>query len=205
MNHSDITGLVLAGGRGRRLGGLDKGLLQVRDRPLIEHVLAQLTPQVGRVLVNANRNGDTYARYGHPVVADADGDYDGPLAGMASGLAAATTEYVLCVPCDAAFLPPDLAQRMRAAIEAGHGRICAVHDGVWLHPVCALIPRALLGDLRRWLAEGHREVAAWLQRHSLATVRYPDWPSEFWSLNTPEDLARLEARLEAGTPLRSVA
>lgn len=205
MAANGVTGVVLAGGRGRRLGGVDKGLLAVAGRPLIERVLERLKPQVDGVLINANRNAGRYADYGHAVIGDSGAGYEGPLAGMAAALAAAKTEHVLCVPCDAALLPTDLAQRMRATLLDGAGSVCAVHDGVWLHPVCALIPRALLPDLRHWLADGHREVAGWLQRHGLATVRYPDWPSAYWSVNTPEDLAHLEQRLGSDRALQGAA
>jgi molybdopterin-guanine dinucleotide biosynthesis protein A len=192
-----ITGAILAGGMGRRLGGVDKGLMPVAGRPMVERILACLVPQVDRVLINANRNLADYGRYGYPVVQDRDSGYQGPLAGMASVLAAADTDYVLCVPCDATWLPPDLAQRMRAALADGQGMVCAVHDGAWLHPVCSLVPRALLPDLRQWLADGRREVAGWLQKQGLVTVSYPEWPSVYWSINTQEDLASVERKLQA--------
>lgn len=192
-----ITGAILAGGRGNRLGGIDKGLRTVAGHPLIERVLGSLLPQVDCVLINVNRHTGDYARYGYPIVSDQLAGYQGPLAGIASVLAVAETDYVLCVPCDAAWLPPDLAARMLAAIARDDGTVCAVHDGVWLHPVCSLIPRALLPDLRRWLAEGRREVAGWLQKQGLVTVSYPDWPSVYWSINTPDDLAAVEKKLAA--------
>lgn len=192
-----ITGAILAGGLGRRLGGVDKGLMPVAGRPLIERVLGCLLPQVDQILINANRHRAEYARYGHPVIPDPTTGYLGPLAGMASVLESARTEYVLCVPCDAAWLPPDLASRMLAALAEGRGQVCAVHDGAWLHPVCSLIPRALLPDLRQWLAGGRREVAGWLQNQGLATVSYPEWPSVYWSINTPDDLVSVERRLHA--------
>jgi molybdenum cofactor guanylyltransferase len=192
-----ITGAILAGGLGRRLGGVDKGLMNVAGRPLVERLLGCLVPQVDRVLINANRHVDEYARYGFPVVTDKHADYPGPLAGMASVLAAADSEYVLCVPCDATWLPPDLAQRMKAALAGSEGQVCAVHDGAWLHPVCSLIPRTLLPDLRQWLGDGRREVAGWLQKQGLVTVSYPEWPSVYWSINTPDDLASVEKKLQS--------
>jgi molybdopterin-guanine dinucleotide biosynthesis protein A len=195
----NLTGAVLAGGLGRRLGGIDKGLMTVGGLPMVERVLGSLVPQVDRVLINANRHAPQYARYGFPVVADRESGFQGPLAGIAGALASAETEYVLCVPCDAAWLPPDLASRMREALQKSDGTIAAVHDGTWLHPVCCMIPRALLPDLRQWLSEGRREVSGWLQRHSLVTVDFSDWPSAFWSINTPEDLATVEKRLQNST------
>jgi molybdopterin-guanine dinucleotide biosynthesis protein A len=178
---------------------VDKGLMPVAGRPLIERVLGCLLPQVDCILINANRHCTEYARYGYPVVVDRDSGYQGPLAGMASALAAADTAYVLCVPCDAAWLPPDLVSRMLATLVGSEARVCAVHDGTWLHPVCSLIPRALLPDLRDWLAQGRREVAGWLEKQGLATVNYLDWPSLYWSINTPDDLTAVERRLQAST------
>jgi molybdopterin-guanine dinucleotide biosynthesis protein A len=194
---SGITGAILAGGLGRRMGGADKGLMPVAGLPQIERVLGCLVPQVDRILINANRHVDEYARYGYPVIPDTVAGYQGPLAGIASVLTAAETEYVLCVPCDATWLPPDLAIRMKAALIEGQATVCAVHDGAWLHPVCSLIPRSLLPDLRHWLADGRREVAGWLQKQGLATVSYPEWPSVYWSINTLDDLASVERKLQA--------
>lgn len=192
----NITGAILAGGRGSRVGGLDKGLMTVAGRPLIEHLLDSLRPQVDHILINANRHADIYSSYGYPVIPDQLDHYQGPLAGIASILAAARTDYVLCLPCDAVALPADLAVRMLAAIANGNKTVCAVHDGHWLHPVCSLIPRRLLPDLQGWLGEGRRDVAGWLQTQGLATVSYPEWPSCFWSINTPDDLAAVEKQLQ---------
>lgn len=192
-----ITGAILAGGLGRRLGGVDKGLLPVAGRPLVERVLDCLRPQVDRILINANRNPARYAQYGCPIIADRDDGYPGPLAGMLSVLAATETSHVLCVPCDAVCLPPDLTSRMRTALSGSAAKVCAVHDGAWLHPVCAMIPRDALPDLRDWLAQGRREVAGWLQSQGLVTVDFPDWPSVYWSINTPDDLAEVERRLRS--------
>lgn len=194
-----ITGVVLAGGLGRRLGGIDKGLLPVAGRPLIERSLACLIPQVDQVMINANRNAAEYARYGYPVLSDSMGGNPGPLAGMLSAMQAAKTEYVLCVPCDAAWLPPDLANRMLSTLATSGNKVCAVHDGAWLHPVCALIPCSLVADLRQWLANDRREVAGWLQKHGLATVRFADWPSVYWSINTRDDLDSVERRLRSAS------
>lgn len=194
-----ITGAILAGGLGRRLDGQDKGLMPVAGRPLIERVLACLVPQVDAVLINANRHHVEYARYGYPVIADEMGGHPGPLAGMASLMARAETGHVLFVPCDAAWLPPDLAERMLATLSASGATVCAIHDGTWLHPVCSLVPRERLSDLRQWLGNGRREVAGWLQKQGLVTVTYPEWPSVFWSLNSPDDRVSVERRLQASS------
>jgi molybdenum cofactor guanylyltransferase len=114
----DITGVILAGGRGSRLGGVDKGLVPLHGRPLIEHVIDALRPQVGALLISANRNRDIYASYGYPVIADVMGDYDGPLAGMLSAMRAAGTAYILTTPCDAPSIPADLARRLAEALDS---------------------------------------------------------------------------------------
>ena len=113
----DVTGIVLAGGMGRRMGGVDKGLVPLAGRPLVAHVLERLAPQAGAIIVNANQNRDRYAAYGHPVVADEVGGFAGPLAGLHAGMTAATTPYVVTVPCDSPFLPGDLVARLAAGLE----------------------------------------------------------------------------------------
>ena len=138
-----ITGVVLAGGRGRRMGGVDKGLMPLAGRPAVAHVLDRLAPQVDRLLINANRNRAAYAAYGHPVIADRTGDFAGPLAGMAAALAVAETELVLTVPCDTPWLPADLAARLHAARARDAAAIATVADGATTHPVFALLPRGL--------------------------------------------------------------
>ena len=112
----DITAAILAGGRGTRLGGADKGLEKLSGRPLVAHIIAALVPQCGTLLINANRNQPRYAAFGYPVVNDDNDDYLGPLAGMLSVLRAARTRHVLCVPCDAPLLPADLTTRLWRAL-----------------------------------------------------------------------------------------
>ncbi len=187
----EITGLVLAGGRSERMGQ-DKGLLPLHGRPLIEYALTALRPQVGALLISANRNVDAYAAYGFPVVRDLRADFQGPLAGIEAGLAAANTGWLLCVPCDAAQLPGDLATRLLARLEESGAELSAVENADGLIPTCCLLPRSLLGDLSDYLDDGERSTGAWLRRHAVATVDYRDWPRQSWSVNTPQELASLE-------------
>src|SRR5689334_12941925 len=117
MRPSDITAVVLAGGQGRRMGGVDKGLVALDDKPMVAHVIARLAPQVGAIVINANQNIDRYAALGHPVVSDEVGGFAGPLAGLHAGMAYATAPYVVTSPCDSPFLPEDLVARLGQALE----------------------------------------------------------------------------------------
>lgn len=188
---SQITGLVLAGGRSVRMGA-DKGLLPLRGRPLIEYALSRLRPQVDALLISANRDLDAYRVYGFPVVTDLRPDFQGPLAGIEAGLAAANTGWLLCVPGDAARLPGDLASRMSARLQETDAELCVAENAAGLVPTCCLLPRSLLGDLSDALDDGERGTGAWLRRHAPATVDFRAWPQEYWSVNTPQELAALE-------------
>ncbi len=192
-----VTGVILAGGRGSRMGGVDKGLVTLAGRPMIARVLDAVRPQVDRVIINANRSLDAYAAYGCPVVPDAAGDYPGPLAGMAAGLAAAgTAAWVLFVPCDTPLLPPDLCRRLLAAARAQDAEIAIASDGTRSHPVFALIDRTLESSLERFLAGEERKILRWMGRHRLIEVDFSDCPRRFANVNTPEELAALEREVE---------
>ncbi|MGH8461878.1 MAG: molybdenum cofactor guanylyltransferase MobA [Stenotrophobium sp.] len=192
-----LTGGVLAGGRGTRLGGIDKGWVEVAGQPLIRRVLERLQPQVERIIINANRRIDDYTRFGWPVIGDKLPDFSGPLAGISAVLDIACTDWVLYVPVDAARLPDDLAQRLCAAVRQNGSLAAYVSTADGPMPVCCLISGVLRDDLRASLAGGERSVQAWLRRHDAATVLYESWPHEFWSLNQPEEKHRLETLLAA--------
>ena len=184
----DITGLILAGGRGQRLGGVDKGLQPWRGLPLVDHALARLAPQVGAVMISANRNAPAYASRVARVLADDSGDFPGPLAGILAGLRAASTPWLAVVPCDSPQLPSDLVQRLAQGLGDACGAV--VQRGERLEPVCCLLSTALAEDLARHLAEGGRKVEAWVARHA-ATVRFDraDDAAAFANINTPGELA----------------
>ena len=192
----DITGVVLAGGRARRMGGEDKGLIRVGGEAMVVHALRGLAPQVGALLVNANRNQERYAELGGcPVVADADGDYAGPLAGMASAMQHATTRYILTVPCDSPLLAPGLGERLFGALRADDAEISVAHDGVRMQPVFALLDCALHLSIVDYLASGGRKIDAWYAQRRLALADLSDDPDMFLNVNTPEDRTLLEGRL----------
>ena len=188
------TGVLLAGGRAERMGGRDKGLLPLAGEPLIAHGVRRLKPQVAELLISANRHLETYQRFGCRVISDgADDRFRGPLAGMLAGMRATTTPYVLTAPCDSPLLPPDYAARMLAAlVEARTVASVAGGEGCW-QPVFALVSVGLRDDLAAWLAAGYGGVGRWLRRHRPASVEFPGRPEWFRNVNTPEELARLEA------------
>ena len=189
-----VTGVLLAGGRAERMGGRDKGLLPLAGEPLITQGVRRLKPQVAELLISANRHLERYQQFGCRVVSDGEGEqFRGPLAGMRAALGAATTPWVLTAPCDSPRLPPDYAARMWAArMDAGTVASVAYGEGCW-QPVFALVSVRLRDDLAAWLAAGKGGVGRWLQRHRPARVEFPNWPALFRNVNTPEELARLEA------------
>ncbi|HLO93179.1 MAG TPA: molybdenum cofactor guanylyltransferase MobA [Burkholderiaceae bacterium] len=203
---AQITGLILAGGEGRRMGGQDKGLLLLEGRPLAAHALERLAPQVQAVLISANRHPEAYAALGVPVLADSLPGFLGPLAGLLTGLLACETDWLLSVPCDSPALVPDLAARLAAALDQAPGARVALVEGPdeerggWrLHPAFALMHRALADPLARALAGGERRLGAWLGSQAHVRVRF-EGPSEALMLanaNTPEALERLAERWTA--------
>lgn len=196
----DITGVVLAGGRARRMGGEDKGLVEVNGAPMVVHALRGLAPQVGKVLINANRNREQYARLGAcDVVADADGEFAGPLAGMASAMGHADTRFVLTVPCDSPLLAPDLGERLFAALLAEDAEVSVAHDGDRMQPVFALLDCTLHGSIVAYLASGGRKIDAWYAERRMALGHLGDYPDMFLNINTPEERDALESLL-AGRP-----
>ena len=200
MNRQDITGVVLAGGRATRWDGRDKGLIQVSGRPMISHVLDALAPQVERIIINANRNLDEYRAFGLPVVTDASRDFLGPLAGIASGMAAARTEWVAITPCDSPLLAADCVGRLGSACEDDERTDIAVaHDGDRIQPVFALIRRALLDDLDAFLESGGRKIDRWYGQQRMQLVDFSDNPDNFLNINRREDRDMLEARMEQRT------
>ena len=182
-----VTGLVLAGGRGRRMGGVDKGLQPLDGKPLVAWVLERLEPQVGTLLINANQNLEAYGRFGKAVIADRIGGFAGPLAGLHAGLAACTTALLVSVPCDSPFLPRDLVARLRAGLEAAHAELAVVRSGGRLQPVFALMRRGVVDGLGDFLAGGGRKVEAWFASLAVATVDFPD-AAAFANINSRAEL-----------------
>lgn len=190
---SAMTGLVLAGGRGQRMGGRDKGLQCLAGRALAEHVMERMRPQVETLLISANRNRDAYAAFGAPVVSDETQAFAGPLAGMLAGLRVMHTDYLLTAPCDSPYLPEDLGERLAAALAAAIGDAACPPLAAYAvtaqgpHPVFALLHRSLADDLAATLAAGEHRVRAWLARHRAVQVHFGD-ERPFYNINTLDDL-----------------
>lgn len=196
-----VDGILLAGGLARRMAGRDKGLLPLAGRPLAAWVAGRLVPQVGHLVVSANRNAAAYARLGYPVVGDSLTGHPGPLAGILAAGEALAGEWLLVVPCDLPFLPPDLAARLHGA--AGAQGLDAVYaaEPDREHYAVLLLRRTLLADLAAYLAAGERQVRAWLLRQGARGVVFPDAGRGFFNINTPEELALAEGYLAADPDL----
>jgi molybdopterin-guanine dinucleotide biosynthesis protein A len=193
-NRAEITGLVLAGGRAARMGGIDKGLVEFGGRRLVERVIERLSPQVGSLLISANRNIDTYRALGLPVLLDAnDGPepFPGPLAGMLAGLRAARTPWLATAPCDAPFLPADLVRRLAASLGVSRASVAYVGDAI--EPVFCLLQTDLADDLAAALAHGERRAAAWLRGIGAAPAVFPRG-DDFANFNTLQDVRAHDAR-----------
>jgi len=187
-----VTGVILAGGQGRRMGGVDKGLRELRGKPLIAWVLERFAPQVDEVLINANQNLDVYARFGPRVISDEIGGFAGPLAGLQRGLGEASHPLVATVPCDSPFLPSDLVARLAAAMQAAQAQLAVARTGQQPHPVFCLCRRDVAPHLTRFLADGGRKIDAWYATLAVVEVAFDDEPDAFSNINTPEELRAFE-------------
>jgi molybdopterin-guanine dinucleotide biosynthesis protein A len=196
MPHDPTLGLILAGGLARRMGGGDKARIRIGDQTILERVLARMTPQCERLIINANGDPARFADTHLPVVPDDIPDFAGPLAGILAGLdwAAANTpqlEWIASVPGDCPFLPADLVARLHAAGDEQRQPLACARSGDWRHPVVGLWPVALRDDLRHALTvENLHKIEVWTARHGVAIADWPDRPVDpFFNVNTPEDAA----------------
>lgn len=197
---NQITGLVLAGGRGSRMGNVDKGLQNFRGAPMALHVIMRLSPQVGDVMINANQNLGPYEGFGVPVWPDQIGGFAGPLAGLQTGLSHCETEYLVTAPCDSPFLPEDLVERLADALveENADLAVAVTVEGEGddkrrqPHPVFCLMKASLLPHLEKFLQEGGRKIDAWYASLNVAEVDFPD-EAAFRNINTLEELRKYEA------------
>jgi molybdopterin-guanine dinucleotide biosynthesis protein A len=181
-----VSGIVLAGGLGRRMGGVDKGLQPLRGKPMVQWVLERFAPQVDEVLINANQNRDLYEKFGHKVVADDIRGFAGPLAGLHAGMKAAAHPLVATVPCDSPFLPSDLIRRLREALQSHD--LAVARTGEQPHPVFALVRRRCHESLEAFLAQGGRKIDAWYASLEVVEVSFDDEADAFRNINTREEL-----------------
>lgn len=177
------------------MGGVDKGLVTLQNQPLIQHVIAHLTPQTDEILINANREILRYQTFGYSVLQDAQADFIGPLAGFSLGLQHAKHDYLLTVPCDSPLLPLDLAQRLLTQLTKKNADIAVASSDGNAHPVFSLCRKNVLPSLTEYLASGERRVSAWQKSLAYIEVDFSDVADVFINLNTPEDAAALELKL----------
>jgi molybdopterin-guanine dinucleotide biosynthesis protein A len=193
-----VAGLILAGGLARRMGGGDKAMLRVGGRLLLERVIVSLRSQCAPIVLNANGDPARFAEFGLPVISDTIEGFAGPLAGILAGLEwmaahRPDADTLLSVPADCPFLPPDLLTRLDAARRKEGVSLACARSGGWRHPVVALWPVALRGDLREALNNGQRKIETWMARHGVAVATWPDTPFDpFFNVNTPEDVAEAD-------------
>jgi molybdopterin-guanine dinucleotide biosynthesis protein A len=192
----EITGLILAGGRAQRMGGVDKGLIPFLGQPLIASAIKRLQSQVGSIVINANRNITKYAAYGYPVILDETPDFSGPLAGFSVGLQACKTPYLLTTPCDSPLLPLDLGLKLAEEMEHGDFQLVyasckELDDKIWAQPVFCLMRADLLNSLQGFLDKGDLKIDRWFKELHSSTVVFAD-ATAFANVNTPEELKSLE-------------
>jgi len=187
-----IAGVILAGGLGRRMGGVDKGLRALRGRPMVQWVLERFLPQVDELLINANQHLDEYSKFGYPVIPDRVAGFAGPLAGLHAALSATSLPLVATVPCDSPFLPTDLVARLKRSLLEQRADLATARTLAQTHPVFCLCRRAVLPGLSGFLVAGGRKVDQWHATLAAVEVRFDDEVEAFGNVNTPEELSRLE-------------
>jgi molybdenum cofactor guanylyltransferase len=187
---SQITGLILAGGQGRRMSGQDKGLLELNEASLVQHAIHILEKQVDTIMISANRNIDRYEQFGLPVVKDRQEGFQGPLAGIFAAIQLVETDFLLTIPCDMPGLPADLATRMTQAMEQNHARACCVHDGVRLQPAVNILHKDLKSELENFLNTGQRKLQSFLEQVASVPVDFSDNYNAFANINTPDELQK---------------
>jgi molybdopterin-guanine dinucleotide biosynthesis protein A len=182
-----LTVVILAGGRGRRLGGQDKGLLEWRDRPFIEHLLHNIAPLTHKILINANQNIEVYQQYGYPVVSDETPDFAGPLAGMLAALRSVDTPFILTIPCDAPLTSADIIEQFCAVHEEKQQMLYVAGTADGLQPVHAMVSHSLTDNLQQYLANGNRKVQDWMIANDAVVVEFEQQSSKFININTESD------------------
>ncbi len=192
IDHKDITAVILAGGQGRRMGGQDKGLIEFDGKPLAAILIKQLSQQGVAIIINANRNHDQYQKLGCPVISDTLEDYQGPLAGFASAMAAVNSKFILTLPCDGPHLSADYVERFIASYTQSAAPVQVAFDGERLQPVHALIKVDLLPSLNGFLEGGDRKIDRWYSQHDYERVDFSDCASMFRNINTPADKNSLQ-------------
>jgi len=200
-SNPSVTGVILAGGKGRRMEGKDKGLVQYQQKPLISYAIQSLKSQVDALIINANRNIELYQDFGYPVIEDSLDKFCGPLAGMLSAMKAVDTDYILTAPCDSPRISVQLRQRMMEAMLLEQADLAVAHDGERLQPVFCLLPCTLQDELEAHIQQGGRKIDLWLAEHKMAVVDFSDQADSFINFNHPEDVTNNESAIHSPVPL----
>jgi molybdenum cofactor guanylyltransferase len=195
MAEKQITAVILAGGRGTRLGGADKGLVKIAGRELISYAIEALTPQVSEIIIVANRHINQYDHFGLTVLADSHSGYQGPLAGILTALEYSTTPYLLSVPCDAPLLAADFAARMLHALDNNQANASVAECNSHWQSVHCLVKRSVIDSAEKTLQHHDIAINAWLQSLGAVSVDFSDSPLQFENINNEADQARLEKLL----------
>lgn len=185
-----ITGVVLAGGKGLRMDGLDKGLIEWNGKPLVHYVIEALQSQLESIVISANRNLQSYQKFGYPVISDETSNYDGPLAGMLSAMRHVTTAYILVFPCDAPNINDEVLDRFCSALEKDPCPVYVAVTADGIQPVFSLVRTELADDLQQYLADGHRKTSEWIKRNKAVEIDCSDLSDSFSNINVPRDLGK---------------
>ncbi len=191
MTPASVTAVILAGGEGRRMGGVDKGLVKLDGKPLIEHVIARLQPQISSLIISANRNIEHYQKYGYPVITDQINN-QGPLGGILSALLQCKSDWLLTIPCDTPYPPPNLRLRMHQTANQTACLLFTAHDGQRRQPLFSMIHRRLINSLQTFLASQEKKVTLWLKQEGTIEVDFSDQPMAFININTEAMLANIQ-------------
>ncbi len=192
-NQTKVTGVVLAGGLARRMGGQDKGLIKYKGQPMILYALQAQEAVVDELLINANRHQDLYRKFGYPVISDQSATFDGPLAGVLSAMLHSDAEILLVTPCDSPLIQSDHLLRLLDGRAEHNADIAVAFDGERLHPVFLALKRSLYSSLQQFLASGQRKIDIWLQQHDLARIDFSQSPEIFLNINSLDELADMES------------
>ncbi len=195
MHYSNkITGVILAGGKGRRMGGIDKGLVEFKGQALIEPIIAALTPHVDQLMINANRNISNYEKFGYTVINDGNNHYFGPLAGFLAAMKVAKNEQLIFVPCDGPFLKEELVNRLIYSHHNSRSEIVVAHDGARIQPVYVSVLKNLEHSLETYLVSGERKIDRWYQQHDYKLVDCSDILDCFININTLDERSCFETK-----------
>ena len=188
-----ITGLILAGGRGTRMGSVDKGLQTLNGKPMVFHVIQRLSPQVGSLMISANQNLEAYREFGYPVLPDEIDGYEGPLAGLQTGLRHTQTPYLITAPCDGPFLPEDFVSKLWHGMKSQYADVAVATSGDGenerTQPVYCLLKTSLLSEIENYLRSGQRKMDGWYASRNVAKVHFDD-ETAFLNINTLHELER---------------